>query len=274
MRTILPSSRRFRCGLMGLGWIFLLLIIGLVVANIYYVASEVPWQDRGLDLLSPELVRATALTLATSTVSALLSTLIAVPTSYGLSRFGGRVSRLLETIFDIPILLPPLVVGFCLLLLFNHLPFAGKSIDAWLGVPVTYSVVAIILAQVTICTSLAIRSMKASFAELDPRAEQVAQTLGAKPVEAFWKVALPSVKQGVFGAASVSWARAVGEFGPILVFAGAFRGKTEVLSTSIYIEMGAGQLENAALVSLLQMTLAISVLITVSVLSSAGKERF
>lgn len=274
MRTILPSSRRFRCGLMGLGWIFLLLITGLIVSNIYYVASEVPWQDRGLNLFSPQLVRATALTLATSTVSAILSTLIAVPTSYGLSRFGGRFSRLLETIFDIPILLPPLVVGFCLLLLFNHLPFAGKSIDAWLEIPVTYSVAAIILAQVTICTSLAIRSMKASFAELDPRAEQVAQTLGAGPFEAFWKVALPSVRRGIFGAASVSWARAVGEFGPILVFAGTFRGKTEVLSTSIYIEMGAGQLENAAIVSLIQMTLAISVLIAVGVLSAAGKERF
>lgn len=274
MRTILPSPRGFCHSLMGLGYIYLLLIIGLVVANVYYVVCEVPWHHRGLDLFSPDLVRATGLTLATSTISALLSTLIAVPTSYVLSRFGGRVSRLLETIFDIPILLPPLVVGFCLLLLFNYLPFAGKSIDGWLRNPVTYSVAAIILAQVTVVTSLAIRSMKASFAELDPRAEQVAQTLGCTPFEAFWKVAIPSVKRGIFGAASVSWARSVGEFGPILVFAGTFRGRTEVLSTSIYIEMGAGKIENAALVSLLQMTLAISVMIAGRAFLAMGKDRF
>ena len=148
---------------------------------------------------------------------------------------------MLETVFDIPILLPPLVVGFCLLLLFNQLPLGGKSIDEWLGTPVTFSVAAIILAQATVGTALAIRSMQASFDELDPRAEQVAQTLGCSPFQAFQKVALPSVKRGVVGAASIAWARSMGEFGPIVVFAGTFRGKTEVLSTSVYLEIGAAQ---------------------------------
>ena len=274
MRTMLPSSRVFRLSLMGLGWVYLALIVGLIVANIYYVAGEVPGKERDFDLFSPDLVRATWLTLVTSTVSASISTLIAVPTAYALSRFSGRTSRLLETVFDIPILLPPLVVGFCLLLLFNQLPFGGRSIDEWLGTPVTFSVAAIILAQVTIGTALAIRSMRASFDELDPRAEQVAQTLGCSPFQAFRKVALPSVKRGVVGAASIAWARSMGEFGPIVVFAGTFRGKTEVLSTSVYIEIGAGRLESAAIVALLQMTLAMAVLIVVRLCLTMEKEGF
>ncbi|NRB73777.1 MAG: ABC transporter permease subunit [Verrucomicrobiales bacterium] len=271
---MLPSSRVFRLSLMGLGWVYLALIVGLIVANIYYVAGEVPGKERDFDLFSPDLVRATWLTLVTSTVSASISTLIAVPTAYALSRFSGRTSRLLETVFDIPILLPPLVVGFCLLLLFNQLPFGGRSIDEWLGTPVTFSVAAIILAQVTIGTALAIRSMRASFDELDPRAEQVAQTLGCSPFQAFRKVALPSVKRGVVGAASIAWARSMGEFGPIVVFAGTFRGKTEVLSTSVYIEIGAGRLESAAIVALLQMTLAMAVLIVVRFCLTMEKEGF
>ena len=274
MKTTLPSSKGFRVSLMGLGWVYLALIVGLIAANVYYVASEVPRKERVFDLFSPDLVRACWLTVMTSTVSALISTLVAVPTAYVLTRFSGRSSRLLETVFDIPILLPPLVVGFCLLLLFNQLPFGGKSIDEWLGTPVTFSVAAIILAQATIGTALAIRSMRASFDELDPRAEQVAQTLGCSPFQAFQKVALPSVKRGVVGAASIAWARSMGEFGPIVVFAGTFRGKTEVLSTSVYIEIGAGRLESAAMVALLQMTLAICVLVVVRCCLTAQKEGF
>ena len=138
----------------------------------------------------------------------------------------------------------------------------------------TFSVAAIILAQATIGTALAIRSMRASFDELDPRAEQVAQTLGCSPFQAFQKVALPSVKRGVVGAASIAWARSMGEFGPIVVFAGTFRGKTEVLSTSVYIEIGAGRLESAAMVALLQMTLAICVLVVVRCCLTGQKEGF
>lgn len=274
MKTTLPSSKGFRVSLMGLGWVYLALIVGLIAANVYYVASEVPRKERDFDLFSPDLVRACWLTVMTSTVSALISTLVAVPTAYVLTRFSGRSSRLLETVFDIPILLPPLVVGFCLLLLFNQLPFGGKSIDEWLGTPVTFSVAAIILAQATIGTALAIRSMRASFDELDPRAEQVAQTLGCSPFQAFQKVALPSVKRGVVGAASIAWARSMGEFGPIVVFAGTFRGKTEVLSTSVYLEIGAGRLESAAMVALLQMTLAICVLVVVRCCLTGQKEGF
>ena len=116
--------------------------------------------------------------------------------------------------------------------------------------------------------------MRASFDELDPRAEQVAQTLGCSPFQAFRKVALPSVKRGVVGAASIAWARSMGEFGPIVVFAGTFRGKTEVLSTSVYIEIGAGRLESAAIVALLQMTLAMAVLIVVRFCLTMERERF
>ena len=96
-----------------------------------------------------------------------------------------------------------------------------------------------------------------SFLQIDQRAEQVALTLGCNQATTFWKIALPQAGPGILAAGVMAWARAMGEFGPILVFAGATRGRTEVLPTSIFLELNMGNIQGAAAISLLMMLISL-----------------
>jgi molybdate transport system permease protein len=130
-------------------------------------------------------------------------------------------------------------------------------------VTLTYTVYGVVLAQLVIGAAFAIRTMRGTFDHLSPRPEAVAMTLGCSRARAFWLVTLPAAKRGMFAAASVAWARSLGEFGPILVFAGATRMKTEVLPTTVWLELSVGNLEAAVAVSLLMVVFAVGILVAV-----------
>ena len=102
--------------------------------------------------------------------------------------------------------------------------------------------------------------MLVTFDQISPRCEQVALTLGCNRSQAFWRVALPEARRGVLTAATLAWARALGEFGPILVFSGATRLRTEVLPTSVFLELSIGNIEAAVAVSLIMIVAAVAVL--------------
>src|SRR5258706_2638653 len=173
---------------------------------------------------------------------------------------------LLDTILDIPIVLPPLVIGLSLLILFQ-VKIAGQSIDEWLRTsfhfPVTYAIPSVILAQFAVACAFAVRTMRVTFEQINPRNEQVALTLGCTRSQAFWRVVLPEAKRGVLTAASLAWARSLGEFGPILIFSGATRLRTEVLPTTVFLELSVGNIEAAVAVSLLMVAAALVVLIVI-----------
>ncbi len=139
---------------------------------------------------------------------------------------------------DVPVVLPPLVIGLSLLILF-HLPLAGSNLEDWLqrrlGFRVTYRQPAVVLAQFAVACAFAVQTMRVTFDQIDTRAEQVALTLGCRRSQAFLKVVLPQAWRGVIAALTIAWARSLGEFGPILVFAGATRMRTEVLSTTVFL---------------------------------------
>jgi molybdate transport system permease protein len=143
------------------------------------------------------------------------------------------------------------------LILFQTAP--GRALER--VVPVTYAIPAVILAQFAVACAFAVRTMRVTFDQISPRREQVARTLGCTRGQAFWRVVLPEARGGMVTAATVAWARALGEFGPILVFAGATRMKTEVLSTTIFLELSVGNLEAAVAVSLLMVLAAVLVLV-------------
>jgi molybdate transport system permease protein len=185
--------------------------------------------------------------------------LLAVPVGYLLARgyFRGRVW--LDAALDIPIVLPPMVVGLCLLIFFQTV--VGHLIER--VIPFTYTIAGVVLAQFVIGAAFAVRTMRGTFEHLSERPENVALTLGCTRTRAVWLVTLPAARSGMFAAASIAWARSLGEFGPILVFAGATRMKTEVLPTSVWLELSVGNLEAAIAVSLLMVALAVVVLASV-----------
>ncbi|MBI98248.1 MAG: molybdenum ABC transporter permease [Verrucomicrobiales bacterium] len=194
------------------------------------------------------------LSLISCTLTTLLSLWVAVPIGYVMSRFEFRGKPFIDTLLDIPIVLPPLVVGLSLLILFRYVP-------DWLSDVVVYKWPAVVLAQFMVACAFAVRTMRVTFDQIPQRYEQVALTLGCNRRQAFWRVIMPQAKGGLIAAGTLAWARALGEFGPILVFAGATRQKTEVLPTSAFLELQAGRTEGMLAVSLIMIAAAAVVFI-------------
>ena len=260
----LPSDKPFLAAIWGIAAMYLLLILALLFADASFTSVD----DLKAAIADKHVRNSIQLTFWTCWVTAILSVLVSVPTGYVLSRFNFPGKRLCDAILDIPIVLPPLVIGLSLLILFNQVSIFGRSIEDWFGGTVTYQVPAIILAQFTVSCAFAVRTMRNTFDGINPRQEQVALTLGCNRSQAFWTVALPQAGRGVLTAGTLAWARALGEFGPVLVFAGATRGSTEVLATTVFLEVSIGNLEGAVAVSFLMVTAAVLVLIAVRFLGS------
>ena len=242
-----------------LGGSFVVLIVALILADVSYTSSK-----HFADALSkPEIRYAIRLTLISCSISALLSIWVATPLGYLLSRFQFRGRWIIDTIIDFPVVLPPLVIGLSLLILF-HLPIGGTNLEQVFqqkfGMRITYAEPAVVLAQFSVACAFAVQTMRVTFDQIDTRAEQVALTLGCRRSQAFMQIALPQAWRGIVAALTIAWARSLGEFGPILVFAGATRMRTEVLSTTVFLELSVGQLEAAVAVSLLMVLAAMCVL--------------
>jgi molybdate transport system permease protein len=202
------------------------------------------------------------LSVVTSVGTTALALLFAIPMGYALSRyaFPGRV--LADTVVDIPIVFPPLVAGLTLLVFFCQTEF-GRWIEEDLGAGFVFQPKGIVLCQFIVSASFAIRSVKTAFDEVDRRLEKVALTLGYTQWGSFRYVSLPLAVRGIVAGAILTWARAFGIFGPLMIFVGSFRGKTEVLSTTIYLEQSVGNLEVALTVALLLISVAVVALLTI-----------
>ena len=246
------SDTPFLIGLGILGGSYALIILAMILADLAYVDKE---SMLGA-LRSPEIHYSIVLSLLSCTLSTILSLWVAIPLGYLTSRFDFPGKRFLDTVLDIPIVLPPLVIGISLLALFNFAPFSWTS--EW----VVFEIPAVILAQFMVACAFATRAMRISFDQIPERYEKVALTLGCNRAKAFWLVVMPQSRQGIVAAGTLAWARSLGEFGPILVFAGSTRMRTEVLPTSVYLEIQAGNLKGALAVSLIMIVAAAAVLAT------------
>jgi molybdate transport system permease protein len=245
----------FVLALAVLGGSYVVLIGALLVADASFTSPGHLWQA----LASREIRYAVRLSLVSCSITALLSLWVAVPLGYLLSRFAFPGKGLVDALLDIPVVLPPLVIGLSLLILFQTPP--GRAVER--VVPVTYAVPGVILAQFAVACAFAVRTMRVTFDQVPPRREQVALTLGCSRGQAFWRVVLPEARRGMVTAGTLAWARALGEFGPILVFAGATRLRTEVLPTTVFLELSVGRLEAAVAVSLVMVAAALVVLLVV-----------
>ena len=208
-------------------------------------------------LNSPELRYATGLSIISSSIAAILAVWVATPLAYLMSRFKFPGKPIIDALIDIPIILPPLVIGLLLLMLFNFPPFE------WMRPWVVFEVPGVVLAQFVVACAFATRSMRVAFDQIPQRFEDVAITLGASRAQTFFRVILPQANRGILAAGTLAWARSLGEFGPILIFAGSTRMKTEVLPTSVFLEMQSGNLQGMLAISLLMILCAIIVLTVV-----------
>jgi molybdate transport system permease protein len=237
--------------------LFIVFALLLIAADILYIN----WQSVLTVMTSGFIGHALWMSLWTSVVTVILSVVFAIPMGYILSRlrFPGHVFA--DSLVDLPIVFPPVVVGLTLLVFFTQTPI-GRWIEAS-GLEFIFQPKGIVLCQFVVSASFAIRSAKSTFDEIDRRLENVALTLGCTYWGSFRRVSLPLARNGIIAGAILTWARAFGLFGPLMIFVGSFRGRTEVLSTTVFLEQSVGHLEEALAVALLLVAVAMICLVTI-----------
>lgn len=262
MKTLSPASKKelfFKTSTSSLLFFYLAFILALLIADAVYPGLGTIWRA----LHSKELHFAIKLSLITSLITTGLSMIIAIPSAYALSRYRFPFPSLWDTILDMPIVLPPLVAGISILVFFAT-PI-GQWIES-LGIRFVHAVPGIVLAQFTIAAAYAVRGCKAAFDDVSPRYEDVARSLGCSRATAFWKITLPLARNGIIAGLIMTWARAMGEFAPIIIVAGATPLKTEVLSIAIFMNLSIGQIEVALAATLILVFIAFSTLLAFKLL--------
>jgi len=244
------GDRNFFKVLAAIAVVYVGLLLAMVLANLTLVASDSA--SAWATLARAEIQQAILLSLG---IAYLVSR----------QQFYGR--RLVDFLMDLPIFLPPLVIGISLLILFRRTPLS--ALDSALGI--AFYVPAIVLAQTVVGVAFVYRTMKATFDTISKRQERIAQSLGCSRFSAFCKITLPQSRQGLVTAAAIAWARSFGEFGPVLVFAGSIRGRTEVMPVSIYLELNSGNLSGAVLIALLMIVIAAVVLLVTRVVADGRR---
>jgi molybdate transport system permease protein len=237
----------------------LLLLVGVTTVTLLSMATYLDVPTFTQVVVSREVLYAVRLTAITTTITTGIAVLLGIPGGYALSRYKLPFHTLIDTIIDLPIVLPPLVAGIALLIFFQTA--AGQWIEAHI-MPFVYTTQGIILAQFVPAGSFCVRTLKSAFDSVDPRMEQVARTLGCNERQAFFRVTLPLARNGLVAGTVMTWARAAGEFGPILMFCGATRYKTEVLSIAVFLNMSIGKVETALAVTLVLVAMAVVALLT------------
>jgi molybdate transport system permease protein len=232
--------------------LFILFVLTLIVTDIFYIDKKTV-----LTVLHSEFIRhALWMSIWTSVTTTLIALIFAVPVGYALSRFRFPGRLLADTIVDLPIVFPPLVAGLTLLVFFSQTSI-GRWIQDDLGLEFVFQPKGIVLCQFLAAASFAIRSSKTAFDEVDRRLENVALTLGCTQWGSFRRISLPLARNGIIAGGILTWARAFGLFGPLMIFVGSFRGRTEVLSTTIFLEQSIGHLEVALAIALLLILVAL-----------------
>lgn len=244
------KSRLFAAGAFLFLALFVTGAVLLIAADVLYVNTEAV-----LTVLTSGFIRqALWMSIWTSCLTTALALLFAVPMGYVLSRYRFPGHVLADTIVDLPIVFPPLVAGLTLLVFFHQTAF-GRWLNG-IGLEFAFQPKGIVLCQFVVSASFAIRTVKGTFDEIDRRLENVALTLGYTQWGSFFRVSLPLARGGIVAGGILTWARAFGIFGPLMIFVGSFRGRTEVLPTTIFLEQSVGNLEVALAIALLLIGVA------------------
>jgi molybdate transport system permease protein len=249
-------------------WLFflplLLLLTFLVsplVAIFLRVLSQVGvWET----LRQPIVTEALKLSFLTSLSSLLLALLCGTPIAYLLARYRFRGAALLDTLIDLPMVLPPTVAGVALLMAFGRRGILGAWLDV-VGVHISFTPVAVILAQSFVSGPFYIRAARAGFQSVDQELERVAYTLGHSPARTFFQITIPLAFPALLGGAVMAWARALGEFGATIMFAGNLIGRTQTMPLAIYMAMES-DLTAALVLSVILIVVSFSVLFGVRLL--------
>ncbi|MFI1768789.1 molybdate ABC transporter permease subunit [Streptomyces sp. NPDC020800] len=255
-RTGGTRRRRIRAGLP----LPLLLpgLVALVFLLLPLVALLVraPWRSLPDLLTSTEVWQALQLSLVSATAATAVSLVLGVPLAWLLARtdFPGR--GLVRALVTLPLVLPPVVGGVALLLALGRNGVVGKWLDTWFGITLPFTTTGVVIAEAFVAMPFLVISVEGTLRAADPRFEEAATTLGASRFTAFRRVTLPLIAPGIAAGAVLAWARALGEFGATITFAGNFPGRTQTMPLAVYLAL---QNDPDAAIALSLVLLAVSI---------------
>ncbi|MFF7642796.1 molybdate ABC transporter permease subunit [Streptomyces canus] len=233
-------------------------LIGLAFLTVPLVALLVraPWRGMPEQLTGAAVWQALQLSLVCATAATAVSLALGVPLAWLLARveFPGR--GLVRALVTLPLVLPPVVGGVALLMALGRNGVVGKWLDAWFGITLPFTTAGVVVAEAFVAMPFLVISVEGTLRAADPRYEEAATTLGASRFTAFRRVTLPLIAPGVAAGAVLAWARALGEFGATITFAGNFPGRTQTMPLAVYLAL---QSDPEAAVALSLVLLAVSV---------------
>ncbi|MEV4440119.1 ABC transporter permease [Streptomyces sp. NPDC049577] len=224
------------------------------------ILTRTPWGTLPARLTSHEVTEALSLSLLVSTSSLALSLILGVPLAWLLARTNVPGKALIRCLVMLPMVLPPTVAGVALLQGYGRRGLLGPYLENWFGVTLPFSTEAAVIASTFVAMPFLVISLEGSLASLHPRYEETATSLGATPLTVFRTITLPMIAPGLLAGAALSWARALGEFGATITFAGNLPGETQTLPLQVYLLLQ-NDPEGATAVSLLLLATALTVLI-------------
>ncbi len=218
----------------------------------------------GEAVTSAEVLFSLRMSVVTSTISTTLCLLLALPTAYALTRTSMPFKRAAETLMQLTLSLPYILLGFALLLMFSS-P-AGKALKD-IGFAVVFQPVGIVFAQLIVNLPFSIRMVRTAFGDVNPRMEFVAKTLGASSFETFRTIILPICRNSIISTFVLTWARGMGEFGATLMLVGVTRMRTETLPGSVYLSISTGNTDTAMATAMIMLIVSAVTLVVTNVLS-------
>ncbi|MEU1038115.1 ABC transporter permease [Streptomyces sp. NPDC005551] len=233
-------------------------LVGLTFLLLPLVALLVraPWRSLPDQLTSPEVWQALQLSLISATAATAVSLLLGVPLAWLLARtdFPGR--GFVRALVTLPLVLPPVVGGVALLLALGRNGVVGQWLDSAFGITLPFTTAGVVVAETFVAMPFLVISVEGTLRAADPRYEEAAATLGASRFTAFRRVTLPLIAPGIAAGSVLAWARALGEFGATITFAGNFPGRTQTMPLAVYLAL---QNEPAAAIALSLVLLAVSI---------------
>lgn len=260
-----PSSH------LGSGRVFLLTLSVLFVTflGLPLLALGVRALPLGLDAwLDPNTLAALQLSLVTASLSMGLAFVVGTPVAYLLARHTFPGKLIIESLTDLPMVLPPAVAGIALLMAFGRRGLMGPALSS-LGIELPFTTAAVVIAETFVAAPFYVRSAKAGFAAVDPKFEQMSALLGVSNLQTFFRITVPLAAPALLSGLLMTWARALGEFGATIMFAGNFPGRTQTMPLAIYSGLESN-LESALTLALILVVVSFAILFLIRALSPKG----
>ena len=252
-RTTAPAPRLL-IALAALALAFLLLpLAGLLL--------ETPWAQLPALLTSTNASEALRLSIITSLLAAAVATILGVPLAWVLARKEFIGQRFVRGIVLLPLVLPPVVGGVTLLTAFGRRGLIGQYLYDWFGIQLPFSTAGVVMAEAFVAMPFLVITVEGALRNIDTRYEQAARTLGASPRTVLFRITLPMISASLVAGIVLAWARALGEFGATITFAGNFPGVTQTLPLAVYSALEVSRDEAIAL-SLVLLAVSLTVLVS------------